>query len=123
MLHKIAKLYEYMKQYDDAEKYYPLLLVQLPNDPILLSSLGSLFYQMNPENEKKYIHYFEDCFRYYPSNFDNLTALGFLYFKEENYDWALQFFELASKVNPNAYTAEIHYAKCYYKLGKVVKSV
>ena len=112
-----------MKQYDDAEKCYSLLSVQLPNDPILLSSLGSLFYQINPKNEKKYMHHFEDSFRYYPSNFDNLTVLGFLYFKEENYDKALQFFELASKVNPNAYTAEIHYAKCYYKLGKYRESL
>ena len=36
------KLYEYMRQYDDAIKYYSLLLMKLPNDPILLSSLGSL---------------------------------------------------------------------------------
>ena len=34
VLYKIAKLYEYMKQYDDAIKYYSLLLMQLPNDPI-----------------------------------------------------------------------------------------
>ena len=49
---------------------------------------------------------------------DNLTDLGFLYFKEENYEKALLFFKLASKENPNAYTAEIHYAKCHFKLGR-----
>jgi len=64
------------------------------------------------------MHYFEDSFRYFPSNFDNLIVLGFLYFKDEIYEKAIQFFELASKVQPNAYTAEIHYAKCFYKLGQ-----
>ena len=122
VLYKIAKLYEYMKQYDDAIKYYSLLLLQLPNDPILLSSLGSLYYQINPKDETNYMHYFEDSYRYFPSNFDNLTVLGFLYFKEENYEKALSFFRLASKVNPNAYTAEIHYAKCYFKLGRFRES-
>lgn len=121
-MYKIAKLYEYMKQYDDAIKYYSLLLMQLPNDPILLSSLGSLYYQINPKDENTYMHYFEDSYRYFPSNFDNLTVLGFLYFKEENYEKALSFFKLASKVNPNAYTAEIHYAKCYFKLGRFRES-
>ena len=48
------------------------------------------------------MHYFEDSFRYFPSNFDNLIVLGFLYFKEEIYEKALQFFELAVKVQPNA---------------------
>ena len=38
------------------------------------------------------------------------------------YEKAIQFFKLASKVNPNAYTAEIHYAKCYYKLGRFPES-
>ena len=52
VLYKIAKLYEYMKQYDDAIKYYSQLLLQLPNDPILLSSLGSLYYQINPKDER-----------------------------------------------------------------------
>ena len=122
VLYKIAKLYEYMKQYDDAIKYYSLLLLQLPNDPILLSSLGSLYYQINPKDENNYMNYFEDSFRYFPSNFDNLTVLGFLYFKEENYEKALAFFKLASKVNPNAYTAEIHYAKCHFKLGRFRES-
>ena len=122
VLYKIAKLYEYMKQYEDAIKYYSLLLIQLPNDPILLSSLGSLYYQINPKDESTYMHYFEDSYRYFPSNFDNLTVLGFLYFKEENYEKALSFFKLASKVNPNAYTAEIHYAKCYFKLGRFRES-
>lgn len=122
VLYKIAKLYEYMKQYDDAIKYYSMLLLQLPNDPILLSSLGSLYYQNNPKDERTYMHYFEDSYRYFPSNFDNLTVLGFLYFKEEIYEKAIQFFELAAKVNPNAYTAEIHYAKCYYKLSRYRES-
>ena len=122
VLYKIAKLYEYMKQYDDAIKYYSILLLQLPNDPILLSSLGSLYYQINPKDERTYMHYFEDSYRYFPSKFDNLTVLGFLYFKEEIYEKAIQFFELASKVNPNAYTAEIHYAKCYYKLSRYRES-
>jgi hypothetical protein len=48
------------------------------------------------------MHYFEDSFRYYPSNFDNLIVLGFLYFKDEIYEKAIHFFELAAKVQPNA---------------------
>ena len=122
VLYKIAKLYEYMKQYDDAIKYYSQLLLQLPNDPILLSSLGSLYYQINPKDERNYMHYFEESYQYFPSNFDNLTVLGFLYFKEEMYEKAIIYFELAAKVNPNAYTAEIHYAKCYYKLSRYRES-
>jgi tetratricopeptide (TPR) repeat protein len=48
------------------------------------------------------MHYFEDSFRHFPANFDNLIVLGFLYFKEEIYEKAIQFFELAVKVQPNA---------------------
>src|ERR1700712_3457976 len=69
------------------------------------------------------MHYFEDSFRYFPSNFDNLIVLGFLYFKDEIYEKAIQFFELASKVQPNAYTAEIQYAKCFYKLGNYREAI
>jgi len=47
VLHKIAKLYEYLKQYDDAIKNYFSLLLLIPNDPILLSSFGNLVYQFN----------------------------------------------------------------------------
>ena len=47
VLYKVAKLYEYLRQYDDAIKNYSTLLLQIPNDPILLSSLGSLYYQIN----------------------------------------------------------------------------
>ena len=48
------------------------------------------------------MHYFEDSFRNFPSNFDNLIVLGFLYFKDEIYEKAIQYFELAAKVQPNA---------------------
>jgi intraflagellar transport protein 88 len=48
------------------------------------------------------MHYFEESFRYFPSNFDNLIVLGFLYFRDEIYEKAIQFFELAAKVQPYA---------------------
>jgi intraflagellar transport protein 88 len=48
------------------------------------------------------MHYFEESFRYFPSNFDNLIVLGFLYFRDEIYEKAIQFFELATKVQPYA---------------------
>lgn len=63
------------------------------------------------------MHYFEESFRYYPSNFDNLIVLGFLYFRDEIYERAIKYFELACKVQPNAFIAEIQYAKCFLKLG------
>lgn len=63
------------------------------------------------------MHYFEESFKYYPANFDNLIVLGFLYFREEIYEKAIKFFELAFKVQPNAFIAEIQYGKCYQKLG------
>ena len=47
VLYKVARLYEYMKQFEEAIKYYSILLLHIPNDPILLSSLGSLYYQIN----------------------------------------------------------------------------
>ncbi len=47
------------------------------------------------------MHYFEESYRYFPSNFDNLIILGFLYFRDEIYEKAIQFFELASKVQPD----------------------
>ena len=47
VLYKIAKQYEIIKDFDNAIKYYSLLLALIPNDPILLSNLGSLYYQIN----------------------------------------------------------------------------
>ena len=32
-----------------------------------------LYYQINPKDENTYMHYFEDSFRYFPSNFDNIS--------------------------------------------------
>jgi intraflagellar transport protein 88 len=52
------------------------------------------------------MHYFEESFRYFPSNFDNLIVLGFLYFRDEIYEKAIQFFELAAKVQPYAVSKE-----------------
>ncbi len=48
------------------------------------------------------MHYFEESYRYFPANFDNLIVLGFLYFRDEMYEKAIHFFDLASKVQPNA---------------------
>ena len=47
VLHKIVKLYEYLKHYDDAIKNYSSLLLQISNDPILLSSFRCSDYQIN----------------------------------------------------------------------------
>ena len=63
------------------------------------------------------MHYFEESYRYYPSNFDNLIVLGFLYFRDEIFEKAIKYFELACKVQPNAFIAEIQYGKCFQKLG------
>lgn len=48
------------------------------------------------------MHYFEESYRYFPANFDNLIVLGFLYFRDEMYEKAIHFFDLAAKVQPNA---------------------
>jgi hypothetical protein len=48
------------------------------------------------------MHYFKESYRYFPANFDNLIVLGFLYFRDEMYEKAIHFFELAAKVQPNA---------------------
>ena len=119
VLYQIAKLYENRKQFDEAIKYYSILLSQLPNDPILLSSLGSLYYQKNPQDVKTYMHYFEESYRYFPSNFETLTILGFLNFRDDIYEKAIEYFQLAYKVNPNAYSAILHVARCYLKMGKI----
>lgn len=84
------------------------------------------------------MHYFEESYRYFPSNFDNLIILGFLYFREEIYEKAISFFEIASKVQPDnvnfsfkhfisftfkKFTADVQYAKCYYKLGNYREAI
>lgn len=63
------------------------------------------------------MYYFEESFKYNPSNIDNLIILGFLNFREEIYEKAIKYFELATKVDPHNFMAEIQYGKCYQKLG------
>lgn len=60
---------------------------------------------------------------FYPSNFDNLIVLGFLYFRDEIYEKAIKYFELACKVQPSAFIAEIQYGKCYQKLGNTKEAL
>lgn len=63
------------------------------------------------------MHYFEESFRYFPSNIDNLIILGFLYLREEIYEKAIKYFEIAKKVQPNNHIPELQYGKCFHKLG------
>ena len=63
------------------------------------------------------MHYFEESFRYFPSNFDNLIVLGFLYFRDEIYEKAIQFFELAAKVQPYA-VIYLFYFKCFFSIPR-----
>lgn len=46
-----------------------------------------------------------------------MIVLGFLNFRDEIYEKAIKYFELATKVQPNAFIAEIQFGRCYQKLG------
>lgn len=123
VLYKLGKMNEKIKDYDSALNYYNILLNQLnannkkDQDPVLLSNIGNLYYLINPKDERNYMFYFEESYKYNPSNIDNLIILGFLNFREEIYEKAIKYFELAKKIDPYYYTAEVQYAKCYQKLG------
>ncbi len=47
MLYKLGRINERLKDYDSAIKYYSQLLTQIPTDPVLLSTLGNLYYNIN----------------------------------------------------------------------------
>lgn len=117
VLVKLAKLYEFVKDYDQAIKNYNNLLKIIPNEPNILTSLGILHYRINESDEKTYMHYFNESFKAFPGNKETLAIIGFLHFKEDMFEKALIYFDLACKVEPQNEKVAHQFALCLYKMG------
>lgn len=61
--------------------------------------LGSLHAKC--DDEPKALHYYSESHRVYPANMDITSWLGAYYVKNEVYEKAMPFFDLASKIQPN----------------------
>lgn len=68
------------------------------HDAGILAMLGSLYAKC--DDEPKALHYYNESHRVYPSNMDITSWLGAFYVKNEVYEKAMPFFDLASKIQP-----------------------
>lgn len=62
-----------------AIKWYQVLLTKIPQEPNILARLGAIYAREGDENNA--FQYFQESYRYLPSNMDTVSWLGFYYIK------------------------------------------
>ena len=89
---------ELMGNTRQAIKWLEIVNTRAMHDAGLLAMLGSLHAKLN--DEPKALHYYSESHRAYPANMDITSWLGAYYVKNEVYEKAMPFFDLASKIQP-----------------------
>jgi intraflagellar transport protein 88 len=62
-----------------ALKWYSILITKVPTDSQILAKMGYL-YQLE-QDEYQAVHYYQESYRYNPSNIDVISCLGMHYAK------------------------------------------
>ncbi|KAJ7522506.1 hypothetical protein O6H91_18G014900 [Diphasiastrum complanatum] len=115
VLFQMGHVNEMMGNFQEAIKWLEILVTKAMHDAGVLAKLGNLYSICN--DEAKALHFYNESHRTYPVNIDIVSWLGFYYVKNEVYEKAMSFFELASKIQPHEAKWQLLLASCYRKTG------
>lgn len=68
------------------------------------------------EDEAKALHYYQESHRVFPVNMDVISWLGAFHVKNEVYEKAVPYFELAARVQPSEVKWSLMVASCYRRI-------
>ncbi len=100
-LHNLGLIYMNMKQFDKAEKDFRTVYMMSPNDPYICFILGNVL-SMNKRTIPEAISMYNKSLSLMPSNTQGYIDLGNLYLKIGRKEQAINEFEKALKLNPDA---------------------
>ncbi len=61
-----------------------MLLTKVPTDPNILARVGNIF--AREEDDAQALHYYQESYKYMPTNIETISWLGIYYVKQELYE-------------------------------------
>ena len=96
--YQVGHVNELLGNYRQSIEWLEIVHMRAMHDAGILAMLGSLYAKC--DDEPKALHHYNESHRVYPSNMDITSWLGTFYVKNEVYEKAMPFFDLASKIQP-----------------------
>ncbi|KAL0039331.1 hypothetical protein WJX79_003743 [Trebouxia sp. C0005] len=112
---QIAAVYDLMGDPHGALEWFERLNMRVPQDPGVLARLGALHARLGDEAEA--VRCYQDAHRMFPANMDVISWLGAFHVKNEMYEKAAPFFELAAQVQPQEVKWQLMVASCFRRTG------
>jgi intraflagellar transport protein 88 len=102
-------------------EWYNIFLSVVPTDPEVLCKIGEVYDRDGDKSQA--FQYFSESYRYHPSNINVVSWLGAYYVDCEVYEHAIQFFEVASLIQPNIVKWQLMVGSCYRRCGNYQKAL
>lgn len=84
---------------------------------VLKARLGAIHARF--DDEVKALHYYQESHRVFPVNMDVISWLGAYHVKNEVYEKAIPYFDLASRIQPQEVKWALMVASCYRRIGQL----
>ncbi|KAK9841192.1 hypothetical protein WJX74_001701 [Apatococcus lobatus] len=114
-LWQIADTLDHMEELSGAVEWLERLLSRVPNDPGVLTRLGSLHARLGDEPEAW--RYYSEAHRVYPGDLGALSWMGAYYVRAQMFDDAMPHFKLAARIQPHEVKWALMVASCLRRLG------
>ena len=81
----------------------------------ILAKMGYL-YQLE-QDEYQAVHYYQESYRYNPSNIDVISCLGMHYAKQDMFEKAIIYFERAAQIQTKEVKWQLMIASCFRRMS------
>jgi intraflagellar transport protein 88 len=121
VLFQIGSIYERAEDYQQAIKWYNLLVTRLPSDAGVLQRIARMHSLLQEENQA--FHYYSESYRHFPVSIETIQWLGAFYVKSELYEKAWTFFERAAQIQPLEVKWKLMVASCFRRMGSYQRAL
>jgi len=117
VLYHVANLHEESENEVAATKWFNVLSACLPTDPGVLHRIGNL-HSLQKDDAQSF-HYYSESHRLYPSNLDVCGLLAIWFVKHKLFERSIQFFTIASEIQPHEFKWSLMIGSCYRKIDRM----
>jgi intraflagellar transport protein 88 len=117
VLYHVANLHEESDNEAAATKWFNVLSSVLPTDPGVLHRIGNLYALQKDDAQS--LHYYSESHRLNPSNLDVCGLLAIWFVKHKLFERSIQFFKLASEIQPHEVKWSLMIGSCYRKIDRI----
>lgn len=121
VLFQIGSIYERAEDYQQAIKWYNVLVTRLPSDAGVLQRIARMHSLLQEENQA--FHYYSESYRHFPVSIETIQWLGAFYVKSELYEKAWTFFERAAQIQPQEVKWKLMVASCFRRMGSYQRAL